>query len=143
MSYLRGLYLDSFQTTKRHSYDGYSIYIAIFNSFHEAVYPVGVTTNRSCFTRIIGHNSWTVHRICTKVDARIRRWTPFLCAKFQGDRSTRLLVIAIFASVRKDEEEEKKTKKKKRNFGSSYLGNGWSDFLQIWNVDSLGWRATV
>ena len=41
VSYLRGLYLDSFQTTKRHSYDGYSIYIAIFNSFHEAVYPVG------------------------------------------------------------------------------------------------------
>ena len=107
MSYLRGIYLDSFQTTKRHSYDGYSIYIAIFNSFHEAVYPVGVTTNRSCFTRIIGHNSRPIHWICTKFDARIRRWTPFLCAKFQGDRSTRLLVIAIFASVRKDEEEEK------------------------------------
>ena len=113
MSYLRGLYLDSFQTTKRHSYDGYSIYIAIFNSFHEAVYPVGVTTNRSCFTRIIGHNSSTIHRICTKFDARIRLWTPFLCTKFQGDRSTRLLVIAIFASVRKDEEEEKKKRRKK------------------------------
>ena len=42
----------------------------------------------------------------------IRRRTPFLCAKFQGDRSTRLLVIAIFASVRKDEEEEKKRRKK-------------------------------
>ena len=110
VSYLRGLYLDSFQTTKRHSYDGYSIYIAIFNSFHEVVYPVDVTTNRSCFTRIIGHNSWTIHRICTKFDARIRLWTPFLCTKFLGDRSTRLLVIAIFASVRKDEEEEKKTK---------------------------------
>ena len=55
MSYLHGRYVDSFQTTKRHSYDGYSIYIAIFNSFHEAVYPVGVTTNRSCLTRIIGH----------------------------------------------------------------------------------------
>ena len=109
MSYLHGLYLDSFQTTKRHSYDGYSIYIAIFNSFHEAVYPVGVTTNRSCFTRIIGHNSRTIHRICTTFDARIRLWTPFLCATFHGDRSTRLLVIAIFASVRKDE-ERKKTK---------------------------------
>ena len=56
----------------------------------------------------------------------------------------RLLVIAIFASVRKDEEEEgKKNEEKKRNFGSSYLGNGWSDFLQIWNIDSLGRRATV
>ena len=41
----------------------------------------------------------------------MRLWTPFLCAKFQGDRSTRLLVIAIFASVRKDEEEEEEEKK--------------------------------
>ena len=50
--------------------------------------------------------------MCTKFGARIRLWTPFLCAKFQGDRSTRLLVIAIFASVRKDEEEEKNEEKK-------------------------------
>ena len=100
MPYRRGLNLDSFQTTKRHSYDGYSIYIAIFNSFHEAVYPVGVTTNRFCFTRIIGHNSWT----------------PVLCAKFQVDRNRRLRFIAIFASVRKDEE---KNEEKKPNFGRS------------------------
>ena len=157
MSYLHGLYLDSFQTTKRHSYDGYSIYIAIFNSFHEAVYPVGVTTNRSCFTRIIGNNSRTIHRICTKFDARIRLWTSFLCAKFQGDRSTRLRFIAIFASVRKHARRKKneenffffffffglRNKKKNRSFGSSYLGNGWSDFLQIWNVDFPGWRTTL
>ena len=77
----------------------------------------------------------------TKVDARISLWTPFLCAKFQGDRSTRLCFIAIFASVRKH--KEKKMKKKNRNFGSSYLGNGLSDFLQIWNVDSPGSRATM
>ena len=51
--------------------------------------------------------------MCTKFDARIRLWTPFLCAKFQGDRSTRLLVIAIFASVRKDEEEKNEEKKTK------------------------------
>ena len=73
----------------------------------------------------------------------IRLWTPFLCAKFQGDRSTRLRFMLIFASVRKHEEKKKKTKKKNRNFGSSYLGNGWSDFLPIWNVDFLGWRATL
>ena len=109
---------------------------------HETtVYPVGVTTNRSCFTRIIGHNSRTIHRFCTKFDARIRLWTPFLCAKFQGDRSTSLRFIAIFASVRKH--EEKKTKKENRNFGSSYLGNGWSDFLHIWYVVSPGWRETL
>ena len=39
----------------------------------------------------------------------IRLWTPFLCAKFQGNRSTRF--ITIFASVRKHEEHENKTKK--------------------------------
>ena len=48
----------------------------------------------------------------------IRLWTPFLCAKFQGDRSTRLLVIAIFASVRKDEEEEKKRRKKNQTLAA-------------------------
>ena len=106
------------QTTKRHSYDGYSIYIAIFNSFHGAVYPVGVTTNRSCFTRIIGHNSRTIHRICTKVDARIRLRTPFLCAKFQGDWSTRLRFIAIFASKTR---RRKKTKKKNQTLAARIL----------------------
>ena len=44
----------------------------------------------------------------------------------------------ILQSVRKEEVEEqkKKTKKKNPNFDRSYLGNGWSDCLQIWNVDS-------
>ena len=41
----------------------------------------------------------------------MRLWTPFLCAKFQGDRSTRLRFIAIFASVRKDEEKKNEEKK--------------------------------
>ena len=39
----------------------------------------------------------------------------------------------ILQSVRKEEE---KNEEKNPNFGHSYLGNGWSDFLQIWNVDS-------
>ena len=38
----------------------------------------------------------------------------------------------ILRSVQKEVEEEKNP-----NFGRSYLGNGWSNFLQIWNVDSL------
>ena len=60
--------------------------------------------------RIIGNKSLTVHRICTKFDTKVCLWTPFLCAKFQGDRSTRVRFIAIFASVRKHEEKkEKKT----------------------------------
>ena len=48
----------------------------------------------------------------------------------------------VCLDVRKDE-EEKKNEEKKRNFGHSYLGNGLSDFLQIWNVDSPIWRATL
>ena len=37
----------------------------------------------------------------------------------------------ILQSVRKEVVEEKNP-----NFGLSYLGNGGSDFLHIWNVDS-------
>ena len=37
----------------------------------------------------------------------------------------------ILRSVQNEDEEGKKTKKLKRNFVRSYLGNGWSDFLQI------------
>ena len=36
-------------------------------------------------------------------------WTPFLCAKFQGDRSTPLRFTAIFASVRKHKEKKIQT----------------------------------
>ena len=36
------LYLNYFQTTERHSYDGKSIYKPIFNLFLEAIYPVAV-----------------------------------------------------------------------------------------------------
>ena len=64
------------------------------------------------FTRIIGHNSRTIHWICTKFDARIRLWTPFLCAKCQGDRSTYLRFIAIVVSVRKHDEKNKEKKLK-------------------------------
>ena len=38
---------------------------------------------------------------------------------------------------------KRRRRKKKRNFGRSYLGNGLSDFLQMWNVDSPSWRATL
>ena len=84
------------------------MFIAIFNSFDEAVCPVGMTTNRFCFMRIIGHKSSTIHRSFTKFKTKIRRWTPFLCTKFQDDRSTCLRFIAIFASARKHKERGKK-----------------------------------
>ena len=43
----------------------------------------------------------------------------------------------ILRSVRNEVEE--KTKEIKRNFVRSYLGNGWSDFLQSWYVDFPNW----
>ena len=47
------------------------------------------------------------------------------------------VLFQILQSVRKEVvEEEEKNEEKNPNFGRSYLGNGWSDFLQIWNVDS-------
>ena len=48
----------------------------------------------------------------------------------------------ILRSVRNEDEKEK-TKKLKRNFVRSYLGNGWSDFLQIWYVDSPNGAARL
>ena len=45
-----------------------------------------------------------MHRIYTKRDTRIRLWTAFMCAKFQGDLITFLCFTANFQSVRKDEE---------------------------------------
>ena len=39
--------------------------------------------------------------------------------------------------------KKKKTKKLKRKFVRSYLGNGWSDFLQIWYVDYPNWAARL
>ena len=43
----------------------------------------------------------------------------------------------------KTKKKKKKNEEKKPNFGRSYLGNGLSDFLQIWNVDFPSWRATL
>ena len=48
-----------------------------------------------------------------------------------------------FCKCAKRRRRRKKNEEKKRNFGRSYLGNGLSDFLQIWNVDSPSWRATL
>ena len=93
---------------QKYSYDSYSIYIAIFNSFHEAIYPVGVTTNRSCFMRKSVINPEPFIRFPPNVILGFAFGLPFHCVKFQGDRSTHLRFIAIFTSVRKDEEERKK-----------------------------------
>jgi len=104
VSYLCGLFRDSFQTTKKHSYYVYSIYMPSFTWFLEVVYPVGVTTNRSCFTRRINHNSGNLYWICTKVGTEILFNPPVWCTKFQLDPSMGSCIIAIFLSVQKDEE---------------------------------------
>ena len=103
MSYLHGLYLDSFQTTKRHSYDGYSIYISIFNSFLQGVYPVGVTDLRLYFTHIIGHNSVNVHRIPTKGGTESALMSPSSVPNFSpiGVR------IRVLWRILRNEDEEK------------------------------------
>ena len=64
-----------------------------------------------------------------QIDARIRLWTPFQCAKFQGNRITRLRFIAIFASVQKHE-EKKKIKKLKNQEKKS----------KLWKLVSRKWQ---
>ena len=95
---------------------------------------MGVTDLRPYFTTIIGHNSVNVHRIPTKLGTTIRFNEPFKCTKFQPNWSTNSHFMVDFAKCAKEEVEEK-NEEKNPNFGRSYLGNGWSDFLQIWNVD--------
>ena len=58
LSYLCGLYPSSFQTTKRHSYDGYFIYIPTFNQFFQAVTLQALPF----FTQVISDNC-TIHQI--------------------------------------------------------------------------------
>ena len=55
----------------------------------------------------------------------------------------RVCVLYQFLQVCEKTKRKKKNEEKKRNFGRSYLGHGFSDFLQIWNVDSPSWRATL
>ena len=92
---------------------------------------MGVTYLRPYFMQIIGHNSVNVQRIPTKLNTEIRLNEPLKCAKFQLYWSTNLRFMVDFAKCANISRT-----KKNPNFGRSYLGNGWNDFLQIWNVDS-------
>ena len=68
--------------------------------------------------------------------------SPLSVPNFSPIRARIRVLWRILRSVRNEEVEEK-TKKLKRNFVRSYLGNGWSDFLQIWCVDSPCWPAPL
>ena len=69
--------------------------------------------------------------------------SPLSVPNFSPIRARIRVVWRILRSVRNEVEEEKKMKKLKRSFVRSYLGNGWSDFLQIWCVDSPYWPAPL
>ena len=72
--------------------------------------------------------------------------SPLSVPNFSPIRTRIRVLWRILQSVRNEEVEEK-TKKLKRNFVRSevrsYLGNGWSDFLQIWCVDFPCWPAPL
>ena len=73
---------------------------------------------------------------------------PFCVPNFKVI-GARVCILYQFVQVcentrkKKNKIKKKNNQEKKRNFGRSYLGNGLSDFLQIWNVDSPSWRATL
>ena len=73
--------------------------------------------------------------------------SPLSMPNFSPIRARIRVLWRILRSVRneedEEEEEEEKTKKLKRNFVRLYLGNGWSDFLPIWYVDSPNWAACL
>ena len=68
--------------------------------------------------------------------------SPLSVPNFSPIRARIHVLWRILRSV-KNEEVEEKTKKLKRNFVRSYLGNSWSDLLQIWYVDSPNWAARL
>ena len=70
--------------------------------------------------------------------------SPLSVPNFSPIRVRIRVLWRILRSVRNEEDmKKKKTKKLKRNFVRSYLRNGWSDFLQIWYVDSPNWAARL
>ena len=70
------------------------------------VYPVGRSTDRSLFMGIIIYNYKDLSDIFTKFSAHICLWLPYMCAKFQLDRSMRSRVRVVFVFVRKEEKTE-------------------------------------
>jgi len=79
-----------------------------------------------------------LYQIPTKIVTEICFTKPFMCTKSKLDPSMHLHFMAKFASVQKEED-----KIIKLNFGHSYLGIGWVDFLQIWCVASPTWHSSL
>ena len=66
--------------------------------------------------------------------------SPLSVPNFSPIRARIRVLWRILRSVRNEEE---KNEENKTNFVRSYRGNGWSDFLQIWCVDSPSWQARL
>ena len=64
--------------------------------------------------------------------------SPLSAPNFSPIRARICVLWRILRSV-----QEKKTKKSKRNFVRLDLKNGWSNFLQIWYVDSPNWPTIL
>jgi len=110
LSYLWILFLDPFQTT---------LMMPNFNSFLEAVYPIGMTTNWSCFTRTIGHNLGNLNWICTKVSAKICFNVCTLCTNFQPDPSMNSCFYSNFSKIK---EKNCKWRDLNKNLGAHISG---------------------
>ena len=101
-----------------------------------------MTTNRSCFTRIIGHKSLTVHPIYTKFDTIGFTFGLPFCVPNSKEIGVRVAVYNNFCKCAK-------TRRiiiiiiKNETLAVRISENGLSDFLQIWNVNSPSWRATL
>ena len=85
VSYLHGLCLSNH---KRHSYNGYFMYMPSFNQFLQMVYFDLVL---SCLMQIIGHNP--VNFIGFQ---RFILMSPFMCSMFQLDQSMYSDLMADF-----------------------------------------------
>ena len=66
--------------------------------------------------------------------------SPLSVPNFSPIQARIRVLLRILQSVRKEVE---KNEEKNPNFGRSYLGNGWSDFLHIWYVDSPTYSALL
>ena len=71
--------------------------------------------------------------------------SPLSVPNFSPIRARIRVLWRILRSVRNEEVEEKEEKNEeiKTKFCSLVSGNGWSDFLQIWCVDSPYWPAPL
>ena len=70
--------------------------------------------------------------------------SPLSVPNFSPIRARIRVLWQILRSVRNEEDEEEKNEEiKTKFFVRSYLGNGWSDFLQIWYVVSPNWTARL